>query len=70
MVTFQNNTAVGQVLTGLSMTWPQVTNGNLQSITMGGTTIFNTQTGGGSLTTSSLQGTTARGRSPRIHAQS
>ena len=59
-VTFQNNTGVGQVLTGLSMTWPQATNGNLTQITMGGTTIFNTATGGGSLTTSSLLGTTAQ----------
>jgi hypothetical protein len=59
-ITFQNNTAVAQVLTGLSMTWPQATNGNLQSITMGATTIFNTSTGGGTLVTSSLLGTTAQ----------
>jgi hypothetical protein len=26
-VSFQNNTAVSQLLTGLSMTWPQLTNG-------------------------------------------
>jgi hypothetical protein len=58
-VTFQNGTAVGQVLTGLSMTWPQITNGNLQSITMGGTTIFNTSTAS-PLSTSSLTGTTAQ----------
>jgi hypothetical protein len=59
-VTFQNDTAMGQVLTGLSITWPQVTNKNLQSIKMGGTTIYSTSTGGGSLTTSSLLGTTAQ----------
>ena len=60
VVTFRNNTATGQVLTGLSITWPQATNHNLQSIKMGGTTIYNTPTGGGSLTTSSLLGTTAQ----------
>ena len=59
-VTFRNDTAVGQVLTGLAITWPQATNGNLQSIKMGGTTIYNTSTGGGTLTTSSLLGTTAQ----------
>jgi hypothetical protein len=59
-VTFRNNTAVAQVLTGLAMTWPQATNGNLKSITMGATTIFNTSTGGGSLNTSSLLGTNAQ----------
>ncbi len=48
------------MLTGLSITWPQATNGNLQSIKMGGTVIFNTSTGGGTLTTSSLLGTTAQ----------
>jgi hypothetical protein len=59
-ITFQNNGAVGQVLTGLAITWPQATNGNLTKITMGGPTIYNTSTGGGSLTTSSLLGTTAQ----------
>jgi cell division septation protein DedD len=59
-ITFQNNTAVGQVLTGLAMTWPQATNGNLTTITMGATTIYNTSTGGGTLNTSSLLGTTAQ----------
>ena len=49
------------MLTGLSITWPQVTNGNLKSITLGATTIYNTSTGGGTLTTSSLLGTTAQG---------
>ena len=48
------------MLTGLSITWPQATNGNLQNIKMGGTVIFNTPTGGGTLTTSSLLGTTAQ----------
>jgi hypothetical protein len=56
-VDIKNNTAVNQVLTGLSITWPQGTNGNLNSIQFDGTTIYNTPTGGGSLTTSSLLGT-------------
>jgi hypothetical protein len=60
VITFQNNTTMGQVLTGLSITWPQGTNGNLDQIKMGGTVIYNTSTGGGSLTTSSLLGTTAQ----------
>jgi hypothetical protein len=42
------------------MTWPQATNGNLTKITMGSTTIFNTSTGGGTLNTSSLLGTTTQ----------
>jgi hypothetical protein len=59
-ITFQNNGAVGQVLTGLAMTWPQATNGNLTKITMGSVTIYSTSTGGGTLNTSSLLGTTAQ----------
>jgi hypothetical protein len=59
-ITFQNNAAVDQVLTGLAMTWPQATNGNLTKITMGAITIYNTSTGGGTLNTSSLLGTTAQ----------
>ncbi len=59
VITFQNNTAASQVLTGLSMTWPQATNGNLKSITMGSTTIYNTSTAS-PLNTSSLLGTTAQ----------
>ena len=59
-ITFQNNAAVDQVLTALAMTWPQATNGNLNNIKLGGTTIYNTPTGGGSLSTSSLLGTTAQ----------
>jgi xanthine dehydrogenase iron-sulfur cluster and FAD-binding subunit A len=55
-----NDTSSSQVLTGLSITWPQATNGNLTKITLGGTTIYNTSTGGGSLTTSSLLGSTAQ----------
>jgi hypothetical protein len=62
VVKFQNDTAVSQVLTGLSITWPQGTNGNLKTIKMGGTTIFNTSTGGGTLTIPPppLLGTTAQ----------
>jgi hypothetical protein len=60
-VTFQNGTAVSQVLTGLSFNWPQVPNGNLKTIKMGGTTIFNTSTGGGTVTIPpGLLGTTAQ----------
>jgi hypothetical protein len=59
-VVLSNFTGASQVLTGLSITWPQVNNGNLTSITFNGTTIYNTSTGGGSLTTSSLLGTTAQ----------
>jgi hypothetical protein len=59
-ITFQNNDAVDQVLTGLAMTWPQATNGNLTKITMGSITIYNTSTGSGTLNTSSLLGTTAQ----------
>jgi hypothetical protein len=46
----------GQLLTALAITWPQATNGNLQSIKLGGTTIYNTSTGGGSLSTTALKG--------------
>ena len=59
-ITFQNDTAVDQILTALAMTWPQATNGNLTKITMGAITIYNTSTGGGTLNTSSLLGTTAQ----------
>jgi hypothetical protein len=59
-VDIKNNTTTNQVLTGLSITWPQGTNGNLNNIKFEGTTIYNTPTGGGSLTTSSLLGTTAQ----------
>lgn len=48
------------MLTGLDMTWPQVTNGNLNKITMNGTTIYNTPTGGGTLHTTTLLGTNAQ----------
>ena len=41
---------MNQVLTGVSITWPQATNGNLNKIKFDGTTIYNTSTGGGSLT--------------------
>jgi hypothetical protein len=51
---------MSQVLTALSITWPQATNGNLNSIKLGGTVIYNTPTGGGSLSTNSLLGTTAQ----------
>jgi hypothetical protein len=60
VITFLNNTAVNQVLTGLDMTWPQATNSNLKSITMGATTIYNTSTGGGTLHTTTLLGTNAQ----------
>jgi hypothetical protein len=50
---------VNQVLTGLDMTWPQATNGNLGKIAMNNgttTTIYNTSTGGGTLHTTTLLG--------------
>jgi hypothetical protein len=52
---------VSQTLTGLSINWPTAPNGNLTKITFNGTTIFNTSTGGGSLTIPPppLQGTNA-----------
>lgn len=59
-VDIKNNTGVNQVLTGLSITWPQATNGNLKQIKMESTTIYNTETGGGSLSTNALLGTTAQ----------
>ena len=56
------------MLTGVSITWPQATNGNLNSIKFDGNTIYNTSTGGGSLTIPPppLQGTRPSGRSPRV----
>jgi hypothetical protein len=62
VVTFQNNTGSNQVLTALSFHWPQNPNGNLQSIKMGGSTIFSTSTGGGSVTISSFPANTATAR--------
>jgi len=67
-VTFQNNTAVSQVLVAsppptLSISWPQPTvntgNGTLKQITMGGTTIFNT-TSNSPLNNAVLLGTNAQ----------
>ena len=63
MVTFQNNTArLANCLRALSINWPQATNGNLTKITLDGTTIYSTSTGGGSLTIRPppLGGTTAQ----------
>jgi hypothetical protein len=62
IVTFENNTGVSQVLTGLSMTWPQATNGNLQGIKMGATTIYNTSTGNGTVTITSFPSNTTTAR--------
>ena len=61
-INFKNNTTDAQVLTALSITWPQGTNGNLNNIKFNGTTIYNTPTGGGSLTIPPppLLGTTAQ----------
>ena len=61
-VSFFNGTGVSQLLTGLSITWPQATNGNLTKITENGTTIYNTSTGGGSLTTSTFLPNTTTAR--------
>jgi hypothetical protein len=60
VITFMNGTASAQVLNALQMTWPQATNGNLQSVKMGATTIFNTSTKGGNFISFSLLGTTAQ----------
>jgi hypothetical protein len=62
VVTFQNNTGSNQVLTALSFNWPQNPNGNLTKIQMGGSTIFNTSTGGGSVTIPSFPSNTATAR--------
>ena len=60
-VKFENDTSVSQTLIPpLSMTWHQSPNGNLQKITFNGTTIWNTSTGNGTLTATSLLGTTAQ----------
>jgi hypothetical protein len=61
-VTFENDTAVSQLLTRLQMTWPQATNGNLTKIVMNvgtNTTIYNTPTGNGMLDTMTFLGTAA-----------
>jgi len=57
-----NNTGAPQTLTGVSINWPQANNGNLTKITFNGTTIYNTSTGGGTLTIPPppLGGTTAQ----------
>jgi len=59
-ITFQNGTTSAQVLNALQMTWPQATNGNLKTVTMGATTIFNHSTGGGNFISFSLSGTAAQ----------
>ena len=59
-ITFQNNTSSAQVLNGLQMTWPQATNGNLKTVTMGATTIYNHSTSGGNFISFSLSGTPAQ----------
>jgi hypothetical protein len=57
-VTFQNNTANPQVLTGLTMTWHQATNGALGNIKIGGTMIYNGPNSTGTLTITSFPGST------------
>jgi hypothetical protein len=59
-ITFQNGTGSPQTLNALQITWPQATNGNLKTVTMGPTTIFNTNTGGGNMIDFSLNGTAAQ----------
>jgi hypothetical protein len=62
-VQFRNETGVSQVLTPpLTMTWPQGTNGNLTKITMAGTTIFSTSTGGGMVTVTTFAANTTNAR--------
>jgi hypothetical protein len=60
VITFQNSTASAQVLSSLYITWPQATNGNLQSVKMGANTIYNTSTKGGNATIFTFSGTTAQ----------
>jgi len=60
VITFMNGTASSQVLSSLYITWPQATNGKLQSVKMGANTIFNTSTGGGNATIFTFTGTTAQ----------
>jgi hypothetical protein len=61
-VTFFNDTGASQVLSGLTINWPQAPNGNLTKITFNGTTIYNTSTSGGTLSIVPPQmlGTTAQ----------
>jgi hypothetical protein len=60
VITFNNTTASAQVLSSLYLTWPQATNGNLQSVKMGANTIFNTSTKGGNVTIFTFSGTQAQ----------
>jgi hypothetical protein len=60
VITFQNSTSSAQVLSSLYITWPQATNGNLQSVKMGANTIYNTSTKGGNATIFTFSGTTAQ----------
>lgn len=59
-ITFHNGTGSAQVLNALQMTWPQATNGNLKTVTMGATTIYSTSTSGGNFVDFSLNGTNAQ----------
>jgi hypothetical protein len=58
-ISLKNNTGVAQVLTCVSITWPQATNGNLSKIKFDGNNVYTTSTGGGSLSTCALLDTTA-----------
>jgi hypothetical protein len=60
VITFNNTTSSAQVLSSLYITWPQATNGNLQSVKMGANTIYNTSTKGGNATIFTFSGTTAQ----------
>jgi len=68
-VTLQNNSGSNQLLTALAITWPQATNGNLNSIKLGGTVIYNTPTGGGSLSTKFAAPRRPSGRLARVQAE-
>ena len=68
-VVVSNFTGASQLLTGLSITWPQVNNGNLKSITFNGTTIYNTSTGAARLTRVRCSARRPSGRWPRAHAE-
>jgi hypothetical protein len=60
VITFNNSTSSAQVLSSLYITWPQATNGSLQSVKMGANTIFNTSTKGGNATIFTFTGTPAQ----------
>jgi hypothetical protein len=68
-VTLRKNSGSNQLFTALAITWPRATNGNLNSIKLGGTVIYNTPTGSGSLSTKFAAPRRPSGRSVRVQAE-